>query len=122
MGDLFGIDAVILVFAAVNGLEIERVSQNESEVCFLAGIGQPIPAEHAFSAHRQVVLVRFNALEKISEVIVLDVGMDQLLALAIHHADIHLPGVEVDSAVEFCGGGIILHNDHSIGAARHRLS
>jgi len=39
----------------------------------LAGIGQPVPAEHAFAAHRQVVLVRLDQLEEIFEVIVQDV-------------------------------------------------
>jgi hypothetical protein len=33
--------------------------------------------------------------------------VDQLLALAIHEADVHLVGMEVDSAVELGGGGVM---------------
>ena len=42
--DLFGINAVVLVFAAVNGLEIERVGQHEVQAGLLTGVGQPVPA------------------------------------------------------------------------------
>ena len=57
---------------------------------------------------------RRDELEEELEVIVFDVGVDELLAVPIHDADIHLAGVEVDSAVELCGGGVILHSDHSL--------
>jgi hypothetical protein len=39
--DLFGINAVILVLAAMNGLEVERVGQNEVQAGLLAGVGLP---------------------------------------------------------------------------------
>ena len=39
----------------------------------------------------------------------LDVAVEELFALAVHEADVHLVGVEVDSAVVFGGGGVILH-------------
>ena len=68
-----------------------------------------IPAEHAFAAHCQAVLVRLDQLEEVLEVIVFDVGVDQFFALAIHQADVHLAGVQIDSTVELGGGGAILH-------------
>jgi len=111
--DLFGVDAIVLVLAAVNGAQIERVCQDEGEIGFMAGIGQPEPAEHAFGADGQIVAVRSDEFEEELEVIVLDVGVDEFLPVPIHEADVHLPGVQINSAVEFCGGGIILHNDHS---------
>jgi hypothetical protein len=104
------IDAVVLVFAAVDEMNIERMGQDKGQARALAGIRQPVPAEHAFAAHRQVVLVRLDQLEEIFEVIVQDVGVDQLLALAIHDADVHLPCMQIDSAVVFSGGCIIFHN------------
>jgi len=110
VGEFLGINAVVLVLAAVNGLEVEGMGQNEVQASGLAGIGQPISAEHALGADGQVVLVRSDALEEAGEVVVLDVGVDQGFALAIHEADVHLPGVQINSAVEFCRGGIILHN------------
>jgi hypothetical protein len=45
VGELFGVNAVVLVLAAVNGLEIEGMSQDEVQARRLAGIGQPIPAK-----------------------------------------------------------------------------
>ena len=110
VGDLFGIDAVVLVFAAVNGAQIERVSEHESEIGFVAGIGQPEPAEHAFAADGEVVAVRSDEFEEEFEVIVADIGMDEDFAGTVHEADVHLTGMEIDSAVEFRGGGIILHS------------
>ena len=114
MGDFFGVNTVVLVFAAVGGLEIEGMGQHEVQARRLAGIRQPIPAEHAFGADGQVVPIGRDQLEEIFEIIVLDVGVDEFFALPVHYADIHLAGVKVDSAVELCGGGVILHNDHSL--------
>ena len=107
--ELLGVNAVVFVFAAVDEVEIERVSQDESEAGLLAGVGQPISAEHAFSTHGEIVPIRFDELEEVLKVIVLDVAVDQFLALPIHDADVHLVCVQIDSAVELCGGGIILH-------------
>jgi hypothetical protein len=113
VGDLFGVNAVVLVFAAVNGLEVEGVGQNEVDVGGLAGIGEPIPAEHALGADGQIVAIGRNEFEKVGEVIVADVGVDEFFAGAVHDADVHLAGMEINSAVELCGGGVILHSDHS---------
>jgi hypothetical protein len=66
-------------------------------------------AEHAFATDREAVAIRLNPLEEELEVVVFDVAVDELSSLVIHHADVHLPGVEIDSAIELCGGGIILH-------------
>src|ERR1043165_8297657 len=61
--ELFGVDAVVLVFASVDGPDIERVSQDKGEAGALAGIGQPVPAEHALTADREAVLVGLDELE-----------------------------------------------------------
>ena len=121
VGDFFGVNAVVLVLAAMDGFEVEGVGQDEGEAGVLAGIGQPIPAEHAFAADGQIVLVGLDELEEELEVIVANVGVDEFLALPVHEADVHLVGVEVDSAVELCGGGIILHRCYVMSAARHWL-
>jgi hypothetical protein len=55
------------------------------------------------------VLVRGDELEEVLEVVVEDVGVNELFTLAVHDADVHLASVQVDSAVELCGGSIILH-------------
>jgi hypothetical protein len=56
------------------------------------------------------VAIGLHELEEELEVVVPDIGVDELLAVAIHEADVHLVGVQVDSAVELGGGGVILHN------------
>ena len=72
--------------------------------------GQPssvaIKSRNAIQKH---TAVRVHEFEEEAEVVVADVGMDEDFAGAIHEADVHLAGVEIDSAVEFRGGGIILH-------------
>ena len=110
VGEFFGINAVVLVLAAVDGFEVEGVSQDKVQAGGLTGIRQPIPPEHAFGADGQVVAIRRDELEEVSEVIVPDVGVDELFTVPVHEADVHLAGMEVDSAVEFCGRGVILHN------------
>ena len=109
VGDFFGVDPVVFVFAAVDGLEVKGVGQYEVKARISAGIGEPIPAEHALGADGQVVAIRGDELEEIGEVVVLDVGVDELLASPIHDADVHLAGVEINSAVEFGGRGVVFH-------------
>jgi len=55
------------------------------------------------------VAIRLDELEEVSKVIVPDVGVNQFVAVPIHDADVHLAGMEVDSAVEFGGRGVVLH-------------
>lgn len=75
----------------------------------LAGIREPIPAEHAFAADGEVVFIGFDQFEEEIEVVVFDVGVDEFFTLPIHHADVHLACVEVDSAIELRCRGVILH-------------
>ena len=51
----FRVHPVVFIFAAVNGLEVEGVGQNEVDARRLStGIGEPIPAEHALGADGQI--------------------------------------------------------------------
>jgi hypothetical protein len=59
-----------------------------------------------------------DLLEEEGEVVVLDVELEELLALAIDDADVPLASVEVDSAVEARGGLVVFH----LGAFRLRFS
>ena len=114
VGDFFGVNAIVLVFAAVNGLEIKGMGQDEVDVGGLAGIREPIPAEHALGADGQIVAVRGDEFKKVGEVVVANVGVEEFFAGAVHDADVHLAGMEINSAVEFSGGDVILHSDHSL--------
>ena len=53
-------------------------------------------------------------LEEVVEIVVVDVGVDEFFAVAVHDAGVHLAGMEINSAVELCGGRVILHGDHSL--------
>jgi hypothetical protein len=55
------------------------------------------------------VLVGFDELEEVFEVVVFDVGVDQLFAFAVHETDVHLARVQVDSAVVLGSGSVIFH-------------
>ena len=109
VGEFFGINAVVLVLPAVDGFDVEGVGEHERDPRRVAGIGQPIPAEHAFGADGEIVAIRGDELEEERKVVVGDVGVDELFARAIQDADIHLAGMEVNSAVEFRGGGVVFH-------------
>ena len=109
VGEFFGVNAVVLVFTAVNGFNVKRVGEHEVQARRLARIGQPIPAEHAFGADGQVVAIRRDEFEEELEVVVADVGVDEFFAVPVHDADVHLPGMEVDSAVELGGRGVVFH-------------
>jgi hypothetical protein len=99
VGQLLRIDAVVLVLSAVDGLEVERVGEDEFEAGFLAGIGEPVPAEEALAADGHVVPPGSDFFEEELEVVILDVHVQEFIALRVHDADVHLPGVEVDSTV-----------------------
>ena len=109
MGELLGIDAVVLVFAAVDGLEVEGMGQDEVNAGLIAGIGEPVSAEHTFANDGEVVAVRSDEFEEEVEIVVADVGVDEFFAGTIHEADVHLAGMEIDSAVEFSGGVVVFH-------------
>ena len=60
MGQLLGVDPVVLVLAAVDVLQVQRMGQHELDARLEAGIRQPVPVERAFADHRQVVAVRLR--------------------------------------------------------------
>ena len=53
--NLEGIDAIILGFATVDSLHIERMSQDEVDAVFFTQIRDPVPAVHAFNANHKVI-------------------------------------------------------------------
>lgn len=54
MCDLVGIDLVVLGFAAVDRLHIQRMAEHELDLLGGTEIGEPVPAEDAFHADDQV--------------------------------------------------------------------
>jgi hypothetical protein len=93
----------------VDGFEVEGVGEDELEAGGQAGVGQPVPAEEALADDSEVVFPAGDFLEEELEVVVLDVLVEEFGTLAIDDADVHLAGVEVDSAVELGGGLVVFH-------------
>ena len=46
--DLVGIDSIVLPLSTVNGIHIETMNKDESDIFFLAQISNPIPGESTF--------------------------------------------------------------------------
>lgn len=90
VSELFRIDSIVFVFAAMDGLEVKGVSEHELESGLLAGIGEPIPAEEAFAADRHVVPPGSDLFEEELEVVVLNIHVQEFVSCPVHHADIHL--------------------------------
>ena len=92
LGDLPGVDLVVLRLAAVDGLHVQRVAKDKGDVLGLAQIGQPVPAKQAFASDDQAVAVRRDGLEESGrlggQIFVQDDG-----AALVEDANIHCPGV-----------------------------
>ena len=78
---------------------VQRVTEHESDAEFLAQIGDPVPAEHAFDRDDQVLSVggdgSFEGAGGGRQVLVHENG-----AAVILDAEVHRPCVKVDAAVE----------------------
>ena len=53
-GDLGGVDRVVLGLAAVDGLHVQGVAEDEGDALVFAEVGEPVPGEHALAADDQV--------------------------------------------------------------------
>ena len=103
-GELVGVDAVVLGFPAVDRLHVVGVTEHEVDVGVGAQVGDPVPAEEALNADDEAVEVGFDQFEK-AVGITGDVAVDDLLAVRVEDAHVHVARVQVDSAVilmEFC--------------------
>ena len=67
------------------------MGENKGKTGFPAGIGEPLPAKEALAADGHVVAPGLGLFEEELEVVVLDVHAQELVALRVHDADIHLP-------------------------------
>jgi len=90
----------VLVLPTVNSFHVESVAEDEVETFVDAQIGQPVPAEHAFHANHEPVTERLDRPQKVVR-LGSHVSMQTLVALAIEDAQIHLPCVQIDAAIEF---------------------
>jgi hypothetical protein len=92
------IDLVVLGFAAVDGLHVQGVAEDEGNPLLRAKIREPVPREDAFDGHHETLAVGRDSREE-----VLRGGgaipLDADLAFRVQHADVHPPRVQVDPTV-----------------------
>ena len=107
-GDFIGIDFIVLGLAAMDCPHIQGVAEDEGELLGGAEIGQPIPAEDTFHPDNDIFLIGRNEFEKQPRI-----GVDVLVkldfSLLIDNADIHFPGMKIDSAIILVLLGIEIH-------------
>ena len=85
--------------AAVNGFHVQGVAEHEGDVLGLAQIAEPVPAEEALAGDHQAVAEGANGFEKSGRLgghfLVQDDGAGR-----VEDAQVHCPGVQIDTAVE----------------------
>ena len=76
----------------------ERVAEHEGDALGSAQIREPVPREHAFGGHNEVVAVRGDRLKERFR-IRLRVAVHEHLAGGVEDADVHRFYVEIDAAI-----------------------
>ena len=95
-----GVDLIGLRLAAMDGFHVQGMTEGELNFFLPAKIEQPIPREHTFHTNHQAFPKGVDDFEELRR-ITADVAMHQNFALSIENADIHFPGMKIDSAVVF---------------------
>src|SRR5262249_43323101 len=99
LGDLLGIDLVVLRLATVDGFHVECVPEDKGDVLGLAQVGEPVPAKQALAGHDQAVAEGRDGLQE-SRRLGRHFLVQDDLAGVIEDAQVHCPGVQIDAAVE----------------------
>ena len=86
--------------AAMDGLHVEGMTEDERDVFLGAQVGKPVPGEHAFDRHDNIGPVRGNGSEKGFRVRLHMAGYPDLAPL-VEDADVHHAGMQVDAAVKW---------------------
>jgi hypothetical protein len=98
--NLLRVDLVMFGLAALDGLHVEGMTEDERDLFVGAEVGEPVPGEHAFDRHDDIGPVRSNGSEEGFRVR-LHIAMDQDLAALVEDADVPHPGMQVDTAVKW---------------------
>ena len=115
--DLEGVDPVVLGLAAVDGLHVEDVAQDEGDSLPGAQVGEPVPGEDALDGDDEVLPVGGDRLEEGLRA-GLHVAVQEDLTGLVEDAEVHGSGVQIDSAVVAVLLGVKLHGLSSCADAR----
>ena len=83
----------------MDGFHVERVPEDERDILIGTQIGEPVPRKSALDADHQPLPIRRDQLQEPFRSR-WDVPLDDRLALRAENADLHRPGMEIDTAVE----------------------
>jgi hypothetical protein len=97
--NLVRIELVVFGLAAVHGFHGERMPQHAGDTCCGTEVGEPVPGEETLDGHDQAVTIRRNSLEKRFRR-GFHVAVEQHVAIVAHDADVHTPGMQVDTTVK----------------------
>lgn len=89
---------IVLCLAFVNYPHVQGMTENECYPLLCIEIGDPVPAEDAFNPDQDVGWIRLDRLEKRFRA-GLHVAMEYGLTVCVDYAEVHHPGVQVDTAV-----------------------
>jgi len=100
-----GVDPVVFAVAAMDSLHVEGVAEDEGELLLGADVSKPVPDEHALNRDNDIFPVRCYCPKeglRCGFAVLVEDG----LALPVQDADVHGPGMKVDSAVELMLFGV----------------
>jgi hypothetical protein len=111
IGDLLGVDAIVLGLGAVDRLHVQRVAEHEHDAFLGAEISDPVPGEHALAGDDQAGAVgrqRFEQGGRLAGHFL----VQGLVAGMIEDAQVQRSGVQIDAAVELVSIGLRFVETH----------
>jgi hypothetical protein len=90
--NLVGIDRVMFGLAAVNGVHLEGMPQDEGKTLVRTAISQPVPGEQTFDGHHEAVTIGRHGLQKGCGG-GLHIPVDEDLSLPVQDAEVHGAGL-----------------------------
>ena len=89
-GEFLGINAVCFRFSAVNGFQVQRVTEQKWQVVNGTQVSEPVPVKGGFAADDEVLtLERLECGKKICRFLRIEVPVDVLVAGMIHDTHVH---------------------------------
>src|SRR5882724_8298136 len=92
----------------MDGLHVESVSQDEGNLLLGTEVREPVPGEDTFDRDNDILAIGRNDLEQ-GVWASLHITMHHDLPVSVQDADVHRPGVQVDSTVKLMWLGVEAH-------------
>ncbi len=95
----------------MNRAHAERVAESERDSFRLAKVGEPVPGEEALAADDEVAAAKWRQGVEQGIRSAGQIPVQDGLAGAIEHAQVHRPGVQIDATTELMATGV---NSHAV--------